>query len=202
MDDAIFYKTPHLKGADWDAALRDDANAVYSLLSRRFSNWAYASSRLHISPFGWISSGTMDFERARDPRYVAEQLKAFRKWGSGREFANYAYSGLKGFDYTPYVSAMQAASAPGQVDSRPPGLSITPRSIDTDGCRLTLSGFATDNLAIRAVRWSDGDRRLGVARLEWLPESGGEPWGADWRMRWTAGAGARPQGWPGWTGSP
>jgi len=184
--DAIFYKTPHLSSANWDAALQYNANAVYSLLSRRFSNWKYASSRLHLSPFSWISSGgASDFERARDPEYVAEQLAAFRKWGTGREFANYAHNGLRAFDYSPYVPAIQAASAPGQVDSIPPGLSVTGRSIDGARNRLSLRGFATDNLAIRAVRWSDGARRSGVARLRWIVESGDPRSGWDWRMDWT-----------------
>jgi hypothetical protein len=185
--DAIFYKTPHLSEANWDAALQYNTNAVYSLLSRRFSNWKYASSRLYLSPFSWISSGGSDFERAREPDYVAKQLAAFRKWGTGREFANYAYNGLRAFDYSPYAPAMRAASAPGQVDSIPPGLSVTGRSIDAARNRLSLSGFATDNLAIRAVRWSDGARRSGVARLRWIVESGDPRSGWDWRMRWTAG---------------
>jgi hypothetical protein len=184
--DAIFYKTPQLGEASWDAALQYNANAVYSLLSRRFSNWAYASSRLHLSPFGWISSGTTDWERARDPGYVADQLNAFRKWGTGREFANYAYDGLGVFDYTPYLSAMRAASAPGQVDSRPPGLSITSRSIDARSGRLALGGFANDNLAIRRVRWREGRGRSGVMKLHWIVESGDPGSGWDWRMRWTA----------------
>jgi hypothetical protein len=186
--DAIFYKTPHLSEANWDAALQYNTNAVYSLLSRRFSNWKYASSRLHLSPFSWISSGAgSDFERAREPEYVAKQLAAFRKWGTGREFANYAYNGLRAFDYLPYAPAMRSASAPGQVDAIPPGLSVTGRSIDAARNRLSLRGFATDNLAIRAVRWSDGARRNGVARLRWIVESGDPRSGWDWRMRWTAG---------------
>jgi hypothetical protein len=55
------------------------------------------------------------------------------------------------------------------------GLSVTGRSIDAARNRLSLSGFATDNLAIRAVRWSDGaaqrrraapvDRRIGRPAL-------------------------------------
>jgi hypothetical protein len=186
--DAIFYKTPHLSEANWDAALQYNANAVYSLLSRRFSNWKYASSRLHLSPFSWVDEGPgTDFERARDPEYVAEQLAAFRKWGTGREFANYAYNGLREFDYSAYVPGMRAASVPGQVDSIPPGLSVTGRSIDAGRNRVSLRGFATDNLAIRAVRWSDGARRSGVARLRWIVESGDPRSGWDWRMRWTAG---------------
>jgi hypothetical protein len=184
--DAIFYKTPQLGEATWEAALQYNANAVYSVLSRRFSNWAYASSRLHLSPFSWISSGTTDWERARDPGYVAEQLEAFRKWGTGREFANYAYNGLQVFDYEPYLPAMRAASAPGQVDSRPPGLSITSRSIEARGRRLSLRGFATDNLAIRAVRWRDGARRSGIMKLRWIVESGDARSGWNSRTRWTA----------------
>jgi hypothetical protein len=117
---------------------------------------------------------------------VAKQLASFRKWGTGREFANYAYSGLRAFDYSPYVPALRAASAPGQVDSIAPGLSVTGRSIDAARNRLSLRGFATDNLAIRAVRWSDGARRSGVARLRWIVESGDPRSGWNWRMRWTA----------------
>jgi hypothetical protein len=116
---------------------------------------------------------------------VAEQLAAFRKWGTGREFANYAYNGLRVFDYSPYVPVMRAASAPGQVDSAPPGLSVTGRSIDAARNRLSLRGFATDDLAIRAVRWSNGARRSGVARLRWIVESGDARSGWDWRMGWT-----------------
>jgi hypothetical protein len=184
--DAIFYKTVQLPEATWDAALQYNANAVYSALSRRFSNWAYASSRLHLSPFSWISSGQSDWEQARGPDQVEEQLEAFRKWGTGREFANYAYNGLREFDYSPYVSAMRTASTPGQVDSTPPGLSITQRSRDAGGRRLTLRGFATDNFAIRAVRWRVRARRSGVMRLRWVVESGDA--GSGWHSRtlWTA----------------
>jgi hypothetical protein len=86
--DGIFNKTPQLSGVSWDAALRYNASAVYSVLSRRFSNWRYASSRLHISPFSWISSGRTTWEQARAPEHVAAQLDAFRTWGTGRELAN------------------------------------------------------------------------------------------------------------------
>jgi hypothetical protein len=95
--DAIFYKTAHIAGASWDTALQYNANRIYSLLSRRFSGWSYASSRLYLSPFVWIDEGQSEFEKARPPVYVAEQLAAFRKWGIGGEFANYAYRGLRGF---------------------------------------------------------------------------------------------------------
>jgi hypothetical protein len=184
--DAIFYKTPHLPEATWDSALQYNANAVYSLLSRRFSNWEYASSRLHLSPFSWISEGPSEFERAREPEEVEEQLAAFRKWGSGGEFANYAYNGLDAFDYTPYVAALRRASTPGRVDSVPPQLTITSRTRTADGRRLILGGVATDNFAIRAVRWRDGTGHSGVMALRWSVEATAASSAVDSRMLWTA----------------
>jgi hypothetical protein len=183
--DAIFYKTAHIAGASWDTALQYNANRIYSLLSRRFSGWSYASSRLYLSPFAWIDEGQSEFEKARPPVYVAEQLAAFRKWGTGGEFANYAYRGLDGFDYGPYLRAMKAASTPGRVDSKRPGLSITARSRRSgDPHRVDLQGFATDNLAIRAVRWRDDRGRKGTAKLEWIVDSGDAESGWNWRMKW------------------
>ena len=185
--DAVFYKAPHLQEATWDTALQYNANAVYSLLSRRFSNWAYASSRLHLSPFSWISEGPSEFERARDPDEVDEQLAAFRRWGSGGEFANYAYNGLDEFDYTPYVPALRSASTPGQVDAAPPRLSITRRTRKTNSRRLTLGGVATDNFAIRAVRWRDDAGHSGVMQLSWVVDPGTTGSVVNSRMLWTSG---------------
>jgi hypothetical protein len=161
--DATFYKTPHL-GDDWAPALRYNASRVYSLLSRRFSNWSYASSRLHLSPFSWIDAGPSEFERARDPAYVAAQLAAFREWGAGGTFANYDNGALDDFDYEPYAEALQGASAPATVDRRPPRLVVGSPVVDDE---LVLSGTATDNLAIRAVRWYDDLGRFGTAELDW-----------------------------------
>ena len=97
------------------------------------------------------------FDDARSPEHVAEQLLAFRKWGMGGEFANYAYAPLADFDYSPYVPAMQAGSKPGRVDDVEPTLEVT----ETAG--PTIEGTAHDNLAIRAVRWRDDRGRSGVA---------------------------------------
>jgi len=185
--DAIFYKTPHLSGATWDTALQYNANRVYSLLSRRFTNWAYASSRLHLSPFGWIDAGATEFQAARSPEYVADQLSAFRRWGAGGEFANFAYRDLRDFDYTPYLPGMRDASAPGTVDAEPPRLSLTStRSVGRR--RVALTGVATDNFAIRAVRWRSDLGSSGVARLTWQVLSGDHRAGWKWRMRWSIGA--------------
>jgi hypothetical protein len=179
--DAMFYKTPH--HGTWDTALQYNLNRIYSLLSRRFSNWSYASARLHVSPFSQIDAGPTDFERARDPGYVAEQLEEFRRWGSGGAFANYDYAGLGDFDYGPYEDAMRKASTPGRVDRRAPDLSLTSPADNrrAAGRTLDLRGVASDNFAIRAVRWYDDRGREGVAKLS---APGGIP-AAEWRLRWS-----------------
>jgi hypothetical protein len=186
--DATFYKTPHI--GTWESAFQYQYNRLYSYLSRRLSNWDYASSRLFVSPFGWIDEGPCGcpFEAARSPEYVAEQLNAFRKWGMGGEFANSAYAGLRGFDYSPYASAMRSASAPGPTDPEPPRLTIASASRHSaQGAThesLALGGTATDNLAIRAVRWHSGTG-AGVAQLTWHVRSGDYRSGYDWDMRWS-----------------
>jgi len=185
--DAIFAKSPQMSGSTWDTALEYNANRVYSLLSRRFSNWAYASSRLHLSPFSWIDGGTTEWQSPRSPDYVADQLTAFSRWGTGGEFANFAYGGLRSFDYTPYVPAMRSASAPANVDADPPRLSIT--ATRAFGRRLLkVAVFATDNFAIRAVRWRNDLGDKGVARLTWQILSGDQRVGWNWRMKWSIGA--------------
>ncbi|MBM3334611.1 hypothetical protein FJY63_08105, partial [Candidatus Sumerlaeota bacterium] len=122
---AVFYKTSHV-GRNWDAALQYEFNTFYSLLSRRLSNWPYASSRIFQSPFIWISAGPRKsaYDAARPPAYVAAQLEAFAKWGMGGEFANFCYGGLSRFDYTPYVAAMQFVSRPFVADAQPPHVKV------------------------------------------------------------------------------
>jgi hypothetical protein len=188
--DAIFYKAPHI-GRDWSVALQRNANGVYSELSRRFPSWPYAASRLHVTPFSWISDGPSDsrFDDARDPAYVAAQLAAFRPWGTGGMFANYAYRGPSAFDYTPYADAMRRASTPGVVDQEPPRLSVTAPAgagpIDASADRIDIEGTAHDNFAIRVVRWYDGHDRFGTAKLVWEPEDPvgqGSRWITRWRI--------------------
>jgi carboxypeptidase family protein len=170
--DAVFYKTYHLSGASWDTALQYNANRVYSYLSRHFTNWAYASSRLQVSPFAWIDAGTTPFEQARPPQEVAQQLAAFHRWGAGGVFADYAYEGLGDrFDYAPYESAFRQASVPEQVDRRPPSVAITSaqgrnRRLPA-GRTVSLSGVASDDFAVRAVRWYDDRGHQGAARMTW-----------------------------------
>jgi hypothetical protein len=185
--DEIVRKAPQL--GTWDIALQYDYNKRYSYFSRKLSNWDYAASRLFVSPFSWISAGPRDSESddARPPAYVATQLAAFRKWGMGREFANYAYGGLDAFNYGPYVSAMQAASTPGVVDAAPPALVVNPaRAGSADPiASLSLEGTAADNLAIRFVRWQNDRGGSGTAEMTWDVLSGSEVTGYAWRTRWS-----------------
>jgi hypothetical protein len=183
--DNMFYKSPH-KGT-WDGALTYNQNAVSATLSRRFSNWDYASSRIHISPFSWIDPGPSEasgFDDARPPDYVREQLLAFRKWGMGGEFANFVYGSLNGFDYSPYVRAMQEASTPGNVDGVAPTVRVTSEAA-ASGDPETIAGIAHDNLAIRAVRWRDDRGGSGVAELSWKVLAGNSHSGYRWEMRWS-----------------
>jgi Carboxypeptidase regulatory-like domain len=170
--DAVFFKTFHLSGASWDSALQYNASRTYSYLSRVFSNWSYASSRLQIAPFAWIDVGTTPFERARPPTEVAQQLDAFRRWAAGGVFADYAYDGLGDrFDYAPYENAFRLASVPARVDQHPPTLAITSPQGRTrrvaPGQTVSLSGVANDDFALRAVRWYDDRGRQGAARMTW-----------------------------------
>src|SRR5207249_3764359 len=59
--DATFYKTAHLNGATWDAALSYNINGLMAYLSRHLSNWSYAAGHINISPFAWIDG---DVQRA------------------------------------------------------------------------------------------------------------------------------------------
>lgn len=185
---ATFYKTPHLSRATWDNALQYHQNRFYSLMSRRLSNWSYASTRLFESPFAWVDKGSTDFEKAYPPQYVAEQLAAFSRWGTGREFANFAYAGLSGFDYRPYEEAMRAASAPAVVDRELPTLSVsTPDRDQTSqpGRTIMLAGTAKDNFAVRSVRWQNDRGGAGAAPMTWDLHSGDQGTGWRWDMEWS-----------------
>jgi hypothetical protein len=164
LADATFYKSPHF--GTWDAALKWNLESLYAYLSRKLSNWSYASRHLYVSPFAWIDKGPGgDWEAARDPGYVADQLDAFRKWGMGGEFATYAYAGLDGFDYSAYARAMRGAARRGVVDREPPTLTLTRRG-------RTISGSVADNMAVRSVRWRSASGATGIARLTWSQQHG------------------------------
>jgi carboxypeptidase family protein len=189
--DSIFYKSPHI-GGDWSVALEDNANSTYSVLSRRFPNWRYASSRLHVTPFSWIDEGPRDseYDDAREPAYVADQLAAFRTWGTGGTFGNFTYGEFADFDHEPYVDAMRTASTPGTVDQQTPDIAVKSPAgegtIDASDDQLNIAGTAHDNFAIRVVRWYDAKDRFGTAELTWHAEdslSPDETWPTRWRIR-------------------
>jgi hypothetical protein len=190
--DSSFNKTPHLPRSNWDIALTYNTNRLYSMFSRRLSNWSYAASRVQVSTFAWIADGGTSFNAARSPSFVADQLAAFRRWGTGDAFANYASSGLYGFDYAPYVPALQAAAQPGTVDTQPPAVTVGANGRLTSDAAL-VSGSATDNMGIRAVRWTTPAGRSGVAKMTWTVTGGDYAVGYQWRMDWlVAATGALP----------
>ena len=146
--DAMFYRDPGLPGASWDAALQYQDNSLFAVLSQRFSNWAYASSRVGVSPFGWIDNGGAGggtYNESRPPAYVAGQLQAFRRWSMDGTFAIFAFNPLDKFDYTPYVAAMRAVSL--TVDHERPRLSVGDPKLRTGPGQTTtvlLRGQAVD----------------------------------------------------------
>jgi hypothetical protein len=181
--DNTFYKAPGR--GNWESALTYNQNRVSATLSRELSNWDYASKRVHVSPFSWIDPGPdadSTADDARSPEDVRDQLLAFRKWGMGGEFANYAYGGLDGFDYSPYTSALQEASSPAQVDGEIPDVTVdTP-----DGPSLrAITGTAHDNLAIKVVRWRDDRGGSGTAEMSWHILSGDYRSSYEWEMLWS-----------------
>ena len=179
--DSTFYKDSH-RGT-WDGALQYHQNQIYAYLSRNLSNWDYASSRLHVSPFSWINDGPCGcaWQNPRSPEYVAEQLEAFRVWGTGGEFANYANGPLQDFDYSPYVPAMREASTPAVVDRVAPRLSI---DAGLGGPPPALRGGIEENLAVRRVVWKDNLGKTGVATLQWNILSGDYSEGYEGETRW------------------
>ena len=52
------------------------------------------------------------------------------------------------------------------------------------GPRRAITGTATDDLAIRAVRWQDDQGDSGVATMHWKVLGGDEEAGFEWEMRW------------------
>jgi hypothetical protein len=100
----------------------------------------------------------------------------------GRMFANYTYDTLRTFDYRPYLRGLKAAARPGVVDDEPPALTadVSPGA----GATVDLSGTATDNMAVRLVRWRTAAGATGAAQLNWVadgdPDSGYR-WHTDWK---------------------
>ena len=123
--DSIFYKTPHL--GTWDTALTYDTNQI-SPPSRAASRTGSTppSESICRRSAGSTTARTRPASSTTPgrPEYVSEQLEAFRKWGTGGEFANFVYGGLDPAQYEDYVGAMQDASSPGTVDETDPTVEI------------------------------------------------------------------------------
>jgi hypothetical protein len=190
--DENFYKGPNVPGATFDAALSYNANSWFAVMSANFSNWAYAADRVFVSPFAWIDGSTVQPGTWADPRppsFVAGQLTAYRKWGMGGVFGDYAGEALSAFDYTPYAAGIQAAAVPGPTADQRPSVSIsgptTAASYNAPGSTVSLSGAATDTMAIRDVTWVDDRGGSGSAQLTWQILGGGVAQGWQWQMDWS-----------------
>ena len=187
---AVFYKTTHLE-ASWDTAYSYELNRLFELFSKQLTHWDRVADQIYASPFVWVSAGAEPFEAARDPDYVAEQLAAARRWGMRRMFANYTYDTLRTFDYGPYRRGLRAAARPGVVDDEPPA--ITAEASARPGSSVDLSGTATDNMAVRVVRWRTSSGATGAATLDWVAE--GDPTsGYRWHTEWQAAGVPLPDG--------
>ena len=179
--DATFYKGPNCScGETFDSALSWNANSFAAIMSQDFSNWAYAADRVSVTPMTWIdgnypNEGTWSLPRGG--AYVANQLQEYRKWGEDGVQVDFAFAGLKGFDYTPYVPALRASAQPGIVDTTPPTIKVT-------GLGSTLSGTAHDDFAVRVVRWA-ANGQSGAARLTYQVLTGSPAVGT-YQMNWTA----------------
>ena len=180
--DSTFFKGIHLSGT-WDTALQYNANRLYATFSRRFSGWDHAASRVHVLPFAWVDHTHEEWPyRPREPEFVEEQLRAFRRWTTDGEFFNFVFNTpLSKYDYSPYLSALRAASEPGPVDTTPPTLTVTP--VSGGAPTVTLSGTAADNLAVRSIRWKTSSGASGTAQMTW-EGSGGPGRGYEWHMEW------------------
>jgi len=190
--DATFFREPGIPGASWDAALQYEDNSLFAELSQKLSNWAYASSRIGISPFGWIDQNAEEgsYGTARPPHYVASQLAAFRRWSMDGTIGIFSFDGLLGgFDYTPYLAGMRAATKPGVTDDHRPRLTVGRPEIRTGPRQMltvVLHGTAVDPFAIRAVYWRDDSPKAGgAARMVWKRGTGGVKTGWDWTMDWS-----------------
>ena len=114
------------------------------------------------------------------PEYVSDQLQAFREWGGGGEFANFADGlGPDPAQYEDYRSATEAASTPGTVDESDPTVEIADA-----GLRPVITGTATDNLGIKAVRWQDDQGDLGRRSCSGRSSPATTTPGIEWQMRW------------------
>ena len=79
---------------------------------------------------------------------------------------------------------MQAAATPGTVDTQPPSATV---ATQPSGASVVFSGSATDNFAVRAVRWRTTSGASGAATMTWTVISGTYWTGYQWRMDWSAG---------------
>jgi hypothetical protein len=127
-------------------------------------------SMLHIDSSTLPLSGSMEPVAApRSVAHVSKQLVGFKKFGSGGKLLIFDYNRLT-FDYTPYAAALHQASTPEVITNQAPTLVITSHTsgnFQTSSNTLSLAGYAKDDLAIKAVRWSNDRGGSGATPTNW-----------------------------------
>ena len=79
---------------------------------------------------------------------------------------------------------------PGTVDTSPPTGTVT--TTTRSGASVNVSGSATDNFAVRAVRWRTPSGATGAAQMNWTVLGGNYATSYQWRMDWSASVPAAP----------
>ena len=185
--DATFYKTAHLTRRD--LGQRDDLQhqPADGVLQPQPANWAYASSRVDISPFAWIDGDVANEGAFTAPRAARVRRRAARgvpPVGHGRRIRHLQLRPGSGHSTTRRTRPrMQAASIPGTIDNQPPG--ITVNRVQRTGDGVVVSGTATDDMAVSSVPGRPV-RASGAAPMTWSVTGGSWSTGYQWHMDWTA----------------
>ena len=142
------------------------------MFSRRLSNWSYASSRINVSTFAWISDGPKaGFQSARSPDHGRRAARCVPALGHRRLLRELRVLGAVRLRLHAVRSrpAGRGDARHASTRNRPPSRS-GPRvaSADTE----LVSGSATDNMGIRAVRWTTPSGRSGAAKMTWTVTGG------------------------------
>ena len=180
---ATFYKTPHL--GTWDAAFSYHYNRLYAMLSQRLSNWDYAADRVFESPFVWISEGTIRFEAALSTRLRGGAARRGTPLGDGQDVRRLRVRRDRQLRLRTVRAGDARREQARRRGSRAPELEVGSPSRSASN-RVDLSGTASDNLAIRYVRWRTDAGTTGVAEMTWVPGVGNPLVGQPGEMEWVA----------------
>ena len=159
----------------WANAFRYSIGHMGALCSQGLSSdeWEYAHTRIKWMPFSWldeiVGSTSSSFSYKKPFATVNTQLQAMRSWGMGGMLPMFDHSGFNTASYVDhngvsYNAAMEDAAEPTPLaDTTAPTLPVP-----TLG-GSTITGTATDNYAMWAVKWEDNAGGSGMADMH-LPD--------------------------------